>query len=70
MFRPPSPTSAMQTATAMAHHKQEVTPERRSEAQNTEQLTRISSVMLFVFFGEGAHLIDFMENSGNCQRDK
>ena len=26
--------------------------------------------MLFVFLGKGAHLTDFMENSGNCQRDK
>ena len=45
-------------------------PECWSELENTEQLTRISSLMLFVFLGKGAHLTDFTEKFGNLWRDK
>ena len=40
------------------------------EANNTEHFTSISSLILFVFTCKGVHMIDFMEKSGNCQRDK
>ena len=45
-------------------------PEMQCKVKNSEHFTSISSLILFVFTCKGVHMTDFMEKSGNCQRDK